>query len=143
MRPWLEARGVRGPALDIAHYVTTEMLNNVRDHSDSPDVEVMGEVGARGLVVHGPGFRCGAVFSGSRPAWASRGRVRLWSRFAAKASGRLILRITPDKAFFCSSGVCCDWYCVEANGFGVLFERVNGAELLQFPNWAGGNAGTG
>jgi glucose-6-phosphate-specific signal transduction histidine kinase len=52
IRPWLVAHSVQGNALDVSHYVATEMLNNVRDHSDSPNVEVLGAVNPHEFVLH-------------------------------------------------------------------------------------------
>ena len=54
IRPWLAARAIQGNALDVAHYVTTEMLNNVRDHSGSSDVEILGAVNPTLVTVPAP-----------------------------------------------------------------------------------------
>jgi hypothetical protein len=139
IRPWLVAHSVQGNALDVSHYVATEMLNNVRDHSDSPNVEVLGAVNPHEFVLHvvdsGVGLfqrlSTGLGLTGPREAVVE----------IAKGKRTTDPAHHTGQGIFFSSKVC-EWFSVEANGFGVSFKESNGAELLQFPNWQGGSGTT-
>lgn len=138
VRPWLSARNLQGNALDVAHYVTTEMLNNVRDHSGSANVEVLGAVNPGNIVLHvkdsGIGLfqrlANGLKLSGPREALVE----------ICKGGRTTDPEHHTGQGIFFSSKVC-EWFCIEANGFGVSFNQGNSTELLHFPNWPG-SAGT-
>ena len=138
IRPWLAARGIQGNALDVAQYVTTEILNNVRDHSGSPDVEIFGAVNPKEFVLHIKDSGVG-VFQ------------RLATGLGLAEPREAVVEIskgkrTTDPAHHTGQGIffsskVCEWFSVEANGFGVSFKQGNGVELLLFPNTPD-NAGT-
>jgi hypothetical protein len=138
IRPWLAARSIQGNALDLAHYVTTEMLNNVRDHSESTTVEILGAVNPKEFVLHikdsGIGLfqrlATGLGLAGPREAVAEISKGKRTTDPAHHTG----------QGIFFSSKVC-EWFSVEANGFGVSFKQGNSAELLLFPNRPD-NAGT-
>ena len=138
IRPWLAARGIQGNALDVAHYVTTEMLNNVRDHSGSSDVEILGAVNPTEFVLHVKDSGVGLF-------------QRLATGLGLAEPREAVVKIskgkrTTDPAHHTGQGIffsskVCEWFSVEANGFGVSFKQGNGVELLLFPNTPD-NAGT-
>jgi hypothetical protein len=129
VRPWLATHDVAGEAMKIANYVTTEMLNNVRDHSGSDSVVVHGEAGPSSFVIHvvdvGVGvFRRladGLGLAGPREAVIE----------VAKGKRTTDPAQHTGQGIFFSSRVC-DWFCLEANGFAVSFERDGRVEPLEF-----------
>jgi anti-sigma regulatory factor (Ser/Thr protein kinase) len=129
VRPWLAAHAIMGEAMKIANYVTTEMLNNVRDHSESGSVVVRGDADATSFVIHvvdeGVGvFRRladGLGLSGPREAVIE----------VAKGKRTTDPAQHTGQGIFFSSRVC-DWFCLEANGFAVSFERDGRVEPLEF-----------
>lgn len=131
IRPWLAARAIQGNALDVAHYVTTEMLNNVRDHSGSSDVEIFGAVNPKEFVLHIKDSGVG-VFQ------------RLATGLGLAEPREAVVEIskgkrTTDPAHHTGQGIffsskVCERFLIEANGFGVSFKQGGGLERLEFPN---------
>ena len=135
IRPWLAGHGVQGNALDLANFVATEMLNNVRDHSGSPEVEVLGLASPKNFVIH-----------------VNDSGVGLFQRLATGlglASPReAVIEIckgkrTTDPKNHTGQGIffstkLCEWFCIEANGVGASFNADDGAtagaKMLEFLN---------
>lgn len=124
VRPWLESQGVRGNALAVANWVTTEMLNNVRDHSGSPEVEVLGLVSPKDFVIHivdtGVGLfhrlAMGLGLAGPREAVIE----------VSKGKRTTDPEHHTGQGIFFSSKLC-EWFCIEANGFAASFVSEDGA----------------
>lgn len=129
VRPWLGARGVDGEALKIANYVVTEMLNNVRDHSASEFVHVLGDSNPSSFLLHVADHGVG-VF---RRLSEGLGLASPREAVIEVAKGKR----TTDPAQHTGQGIffssrLCDWFCLEANGFAVAFESDGRAEPLGF-----------
>jgi hypothetical protein len=131
IRPWLQGQGVQGNALDLANFVTTEMLNNVRDHSGSPEVEVLGLSSPKDFVIHiadtGVGLfqrlATGLGLGGPREAVIE----------VCKGKRTTDPEHHTGQGIFFSSNVC-EWFCIEANGFAVSFTSEDGVKMLEFLN---------
>jgi hypothetical protein len=138
VRPWLVQQAAQQETLGIANYVVTEMLNNVRDHSQSANVQVFGAVSPNSILLHivdqGIGvFRKlaeGLGLSGPREAVIE----------VAKGKRTTDREHHTGQGIFFSSRVC-EWFCIEANGFAVTFENDREPTGLEFRNPVAG-AGT-
>lgn len=131
VRPWLVARSIRGNALDLANYVATEMLNNVRDHSGSSTVEVLGAVNPSEFILSVKDAGIG-IFQ------------RLATGLGLADPREAVTEIskgkrTTDPAHHTGQGIffsskVCNRFLIKANGFGVAFKQGGGFEGLEFPN---------
>ena len=132
IQPWLSKNGIRDAALNITHYVATEMLNNVRDHSESKQVEVWAELSPSNFILHVIDTGVGLF-------------QRLASGLGLANPREAVIEIckgkrTTDPAHHTGQGIffsskVCEWFSVETNGFGVKFVGSASA-VLEFPNRA-------
>jgi len=131
VRPWLLARSIHGNALDLANYVTTEMLNNVRDHSGSSTVEVVGAVNPDEFMLS---IKDSGVGIFQRLA-TGLGLAEPREAVAEISKGKR----TTDPAHHTGQGIffsskVCKQFLIDANGFRVTFKQEGGPELLFLPN---------
>ena len=129
IRPWLAAHDAGPETLKIANYVVTEMLNNVRDHSASPDVIVVGETNPQAIVLHVQDSGTGVFRRLAEGLGWSNPREAVIE--VAKGKRTTDPRHHTGQGIFFSSRVC-DWFCIEANGFAVSFARGGQPEPLEF-----------
>jgi hypothetical protein len=134
VQPWLAQRGIDGEAMKIAGYVVSEMLNNVRDHSASADVVVVGMVGAQALVVHIIDHGIG-VFQRLADGLRLTGPREAVIEIAKGKRTTDPSQHTGQGIFFASR--VCEWFCIEANGYAVTFEEGQEPIQLEFVNDAG------
>lgn len=138
VRPWLVQQAAQQDALGIANYVVTEMLNNVRDHSQSVDVQVFGASSPNAILLHVVDHGIG-VFR------------RLAEGLGLSGPREAVIEIakgkrTTDPAHHTGQGIffssrVCEWFCIEANGFAVTFESDREPTGLEFKTPAA-SAGT-
>jgi hypothetical protein len=138
IRPWLNARSIQGNSLDIAHYVSTEMLNNVRDHSGSASVEVFGAVNPNEFILSVKDSGIGIFQRLATGLGLAEPREAVSEISKGKRTTDPVHH--TGQGIFFSSKVC-ERFLIEANGFGVSFKQGGGPELLLFPNKPD-NAGT-
>jgi hypothetical protein len=129
IRPWLTARGVDGEAMKVANYVATEMLNNVRDHSGSRVVEVLGQATPHDFVLHVVDAGVG-VFQRLSDGLGLGGPREAVIEVAKGKRTTDPAQHTGQGLFFSSRA--CAWFCLEANGFAVSFERNREPAALEF-----------
>ncbi|MFN9212086.1 MAG: STAS-like domain-containing protein [Betaproteobacteria bacterium] len=134
IQPWLAQRGIDGEAMNIAGYVVSEMLNNVRDHSASADVVVEGMVGAQAVFVHVIDHGVG-VFRRLADGLRLTGPREAVIEIAKGKRTTDPSQHTGQGIFFASR--VCEWFCIEANGYAVTFEEGQEPIHLEFVNDAG------
>lgn len=129
VRPWLAERKVAGEALKIANSVVTKVLNNVRDHSGSPNVVIVGEASAVSFVLHVVDAGVG-VFKRLSDGLGLGGPREAVIEIAKGKRTTDPAQHTGQGIFFSSR--LCEWFCVEANGYAVAFTVGGRAEPLEF-----------
>lgn len=131
VRPLLEAKKASPASVNLGHYVITEVLNNASDHSGGKVVRVGATFSPKQVAVQIADDGVG-IF---RKLKEGLGLASLEDAVLALSKGKSTTdpaNHTGEGLFFSSKA--CDWFAINANGFGVHFERDKAASFLRFKN---------